>query len=148
MKLTHCSEVFDCHAAVKCESDKYIKLYDENGVEIASFHEISDFAEYVLSGGSFISPCDCAMPIPLTAYAIGGRTIGTSDWKSANGRYTYTIENGLISANETTCNILLLFAEGTELEYSATQEAGKIILYADAKPETDIVIDSIQITRV
>lgn len=148
MRLTHSGEAYECSVAVKCENDRYIKLYDENGIEIASFHEISDFSDYVLSGGSFLFPCDCAMPIPLTAYAIGGRTIGTNDWKLENARYTYTIENGLISANETTCNILLLFADGTDFEYSATQEAGKIVLYADAKPETDIVIDSIQITRV
>lgn len=147
MKVTYGNTTYECDVAVKCECDKYIKLY-KNGLEIAAFYGISDFSKYTISGGSFIPPSDCAMPIPLTAYVIGGRTIGTSAWKLENGRYSYTIENGLISANETTCNILLLFAEGTELEYSAAQEAGKIILYADAKPETDIVIDSIQITRV
>ena len=148
MKLTHSGEVYECKVAVKCESDKYIKLYDKNGVEIASFHNISDFSEYALSGGSYKSPCDCTMPIPLGSYAIGGCTISKSDWVLSDGRYSYEIENGLISANATTCNILLFFAEGTEFEYEASQQSGKITLYVDAAPENDIVIDGIQITRV
>ena len=148
MRVTYGSTVYECNVAVKCESDKYIKLYNENGEEIAAFYGIADFSKYTISGGSFVSPNDCVMPIPLTAYAIGGRTIGKNSWTNSNGRYSYEIEHELFSANSATCNILLFFVDGTELEYEAAQENGKIILYTDAKPETDIVIDSIQITRV
>ena len=150
MKIIHCGETFDCAIAVKCEADKYIKLYDENGVEIAAFHGISDFEEYTISGGSFIAPCDCDLPIALSTYIIGGRTISTNDWiLSDSGEYYFEIENGLISANAITCNIMLLFASGTEFEYTSAQEAGKIIITAgEAAPLDDIVIESIQITRV
>lgn len=148
MKVTNGSATYDCNVAVKCENDRYIKLYDENGVEIISFNDIQDFSKYTISGGSFIFPCDCAMPIPLTAYSIGGRTIAPNDWVSSSGTYTFEINNGLISGNTTTCNILLLFAAGTELKYTATQEDGKIVLSVDSKPANNIVIDSIQITRV
>ena len=148
MKITHCNRSYECAVAVKCESDKYIKLYDENGVEIAAFYNILDFSKYEISGGSFTAPNACAMPIALSAYAIGGRTITTNDWILADDlTYYYEIENGYISANSATCNVLLLFAQGTELDYSATQEAGKIVLHVEAAPLDDIVIESIQITR-
>lgn len=148
MKVTHSGITYDCSIAVKCENDKYIKLYDENGAEIASFHNILDFSEYTVSGGSFTDPQKCAMPIPLAAYAIGGRTIAPDDWILADNRYHYDIENDLISENAATCNVLLLFAKETELEYEASQESGKIVLYTDAAPLYDVVIDGIQITRV
>ena len=149
MNVIHCGTTYVCAVAVKCESDKYIKLYDENGTEIAAFHGISDFSEYETSGGSFVDPCACTMPIALSAYSIGGRTITTNDWiLGEDNRYHYEIENDLISANVTTCNILILFAPGTELEYEATQEAGKLTLYTDAAPLDDIVIDSVQVTRI
>jgi len=141
---------YKCSVAVKCENDKYIKLYDENGAEIAAFHHISDFSLFETSGGVFTSPNDCAMPIPLTTYTIGSRTISTDAWilSEDESRYSYEIENELISGNATTCDILLNFASGTELEYKATQEEGKIVLYTDAAPLADVVIDSILITRV
>ena len=149
MKIVHSGVTYECDVAVKCENDNYIKLYDANGAEIAAFHNISDFSDFAISGGSFIYPCDCTMPISLSTFAIGGRTIATDDWiLSDAGKYYYEIESGLISENVTTCNVLLIFAAGTELEYSATQEAGKIVLYTKSAPGMDIVIDSIQITRV
>ena len=150
MKVTHCGTTYECAVAVKCENDNYIKLYDENGVELASFHNISDFSDYTITEGKFTDPCACSMPIKLSTYSIGGRTITTNDWTlvAEGNRYFYEIVSDLISANKTTCNILLLFASGTELEYEAEQEAGKIILYTAAAPLSDIVIDSIQITRI
>lgn len=149
MKITHSGITYDCTKAVKCEYDRYIKLYDENGVEIVAFHGITDFEEYEISGGSFVDPCNGGNPIALSVYAIGGRTISTNDWiLSDSGEYQFEINNSLISANKTTCNILLLFAPGTEFEYSATQEEGKIIISTgDSAPLDDIVIDGIQITR-
>ena len=149
MILIHCGTSYYCDVAVKCENDRYIKLYKE-GVEIVAFHNISDFSDFEISGGSYISPCDCVMPIPLTAYAIGGRTITTDDWilSEEENKYHYEIESDLISGNTTTCNILLLFAQGTELEYEARQEDGKVILITDAAPLYDVVIEGIQITRV
>lgn len=150
MQITHSGATYECNVAIKCENDKYIKLYDENGAEIAAFHGISDFSEYTISGGSFIAPCDCNLPIALSTYIIGGRTISTNDWiLSDSGEYYFEIENSLISANATTCNVLLLFASGTKFEYTSAQEAGKIIITAgEAAPLDDIVIESIQITRV
>lgn len=148
MKLIHSGATYECDVAVKCENDKYIKLYDANGIEIVSFNNISDFSDYTLSGGSFVDPCDCAMPIMLSTYSIGGRTIKTSDWiRSSSGQYCYEIESGLISANATTCNISLMFAAGTVLAYEAKQEAGKIVLSTASAPLVDIVIDSILIQR-
>lgn len=149
MKLTHSGVTYECETAVKCENDKYIKLYDASGVEIASFIGIADFSAYSISGGSFIDPCNCSKPIPLSTYAIGGRTIATEDWLLAsNNKFYYEIKSDLISENKTTCNVALLFAEGTELEYTTKQEAGKIVLYTDAAPLADVIIESIQITRV
>ena len=149
MKLIHCGNTYECHVAVKCESDKYIKLYDANGVEIAAFHNISDFSDYSVSGGSFVAPCDCETPIVLTTYVIGGRTIAPDAWiLSDDGtKYNYEIASSLISGNATTCDILLLFAKDTDLEYEATQADGKIILSVAAAPLYDVVIESIQITR-
>lgn len=146
MILTHSGETYECDVAVKCNDDKYIKLY-KNGEEIAAFHNISDFSDYVLSGGSFIAPCDCSFPIPLSVYSIGSRTIPVSAWIENESKYCYEIASDLISANVTTCNVFLLFASGTDLSYTATQEAGKVILYADFVPTSDVVIESIQITR-
>lgn len=150
MRINHCGTIYDCAVAVKCEDDNYIKLYDENGVEIVAFHNISDFLDFEISGGSYIAPCDCMMPIPLTAYSIGGRTITTDDWilSEEENKYHYEIESDLISSNTTTCNILLNFASGTDFEYEATQDSGKVTLFVDAAPLFDVVIEGIQITRV
>jgi len=150
MKVKYGNTTYECNVAVKCENDKYIKLYDANGVEIVSFNGISDFSEYTISGGSFIAPCDCLLPIALTTYVIGGRTITTDDWilSEDETQYYCEIESDLISGNATTCDVLLIFANGTELTYEATQEDGKIVLFVDAAPLDDIIIDSIQITRV
>jgi hypothetical protein len=150
MKLIHNGTTYECEVAVKCINDCYIKLYDANGTEIVAFHNISDFSDFSVLDGSFTDPCNCMMPIPLTAYSIGGRTISTDNWTFSDElqKYYFEIENNLISDNITTCNILLLFAENTELSYSASQEKGKIVLYVDSVPEKDIVIDSIQLTRV
>jgi len=148
MKVTHNNRTYECNVAVKCEIDKYIKLYDENGAEIASFYNISDFSKYTISGGSFVDPCDCSIAIPVSKYVIGGRTITTNNWiLSDDGKYIYEIENDVISGNATTCDILLLFAKGTSLSYEATQEDGKLTLSCVVAPTSDIVIDSIQITR-
>lgn len=148
MQLIHSGTTYECAVAVKCADDKYIKLYDENGAEIASFYNISDFSEYTISGGYFVAPCDCNMPIPLSMYSIGGRTIKPSDWMlSDTGLYFYEIESSLISSNKTTCNIMLFFASGTELNYDAAQISGKIVLYISEIPENDVVIESIHITR-
>lgn len=148
MVLTHCGVTYECAVAVKCADDKYIRLYDAGGAEIAAFYNISDFSDYSLTGGSFVAPCDCAMPIPLKPYAIKGRTIKTTDWNLSDaGEYYCEIESGLISANVTTCNILLFFAHGTDLEYRSAQEAGKIVLYTESAPDVDIIVDSIVIIR-
>lgn len=149
MQVIHCGEIYDCAVAVKCEDDKYIKLYDAGGAEIAAFHNIGDFSDYEVVDGAFVAPCDCTKPILLSTYVVGGRTIAASDWTLAeSGQYFYEIENSMISSNPTTCDVLLLFAPGTEFEYTAAQAAGKIILYTNAAPLADIVINSIQITRV
>ena len=149
MKITHNGVTYECEVAVKCECDNYIKLYDANGAEIVSFHNISDFSEYTISDGSFVAPGECALPIPLSAFSIGGRTIAPDDWiLSDSGSYNYEIESDLISDNAATCNIMLLFAPGTELSFEATQEAGKIVLSVKSAPLKNIVINSIQITRV
>lgn len=148
MQVTHSGVTYECEVAVLCEDDKYIKLYDANGAEIASFSGITDFDEYTTSGGDFVAPCDCHVPIPLTMYSIGGRTIAPENWNLADdGKYYYEIASALISANLTTCNIMLNFASGTNFAYTATQESGKIVLCVDAIPENNIVIDSIHITR-
>ena len=127
----------------------YIKLYNDSGVEIAAFYNISDFSKFAITGGTFVDPCGCAMPIPLSIYSVGGRTITTNDWILSEDEtfYYYEISHDLISANATTCNVMLLFAQGTELEYTATQEAGKITLHTEAALIDDVVIESIQITR-
>ena len=150
MQILYCGTKYECDVAVKCECDNYIKLYDSNGVEIAAFHNISDFSAFEISGGEYIAPCDCTFPIVLTVYTIGGRTITTDDWilLEDGSKYYYEIASNLISANATTCNILLNFAPGTELEYEATQATGKVTLFVDAAPLYDVVIEGIQIARV
>ena len=150
MNVTHSGKTYACAVAVKCENDKYIKLYDINGAEIVAFYDISDFSEYTISGGSFVAPCDCAMPIPLTAYSIGGLTIKPEEWTlNSSNIFTYKITNELISANESTCNISILFNRSTSLiNFRATQKDGYMYLYTDAAPLVDVVIESIQITRV
>lgn len=148
MTLTYCGTTYTCATAVKCEEDNYIKLYDSNGTEIASFDNISDYSDFVLSGGSFVAPCDCTFPIPLSAYAIGAKTISSNEWiLGGDSRYYFAIESDLISANTATCDIILYFADGTELEYTAEQEAGKITLYTESAPLVDVRLDSIQIFR-
>lgn len=148
MQLKHSGETYECNVAVKCESDKYIKLYDANGVEIASFNHISDFSDYTLSGGSFTPPSNCSMPIEVTTYIIGERVIAINDWVLEDGKYKYTITHNLISANCTTCDILLIFAKGTILQYEAEQKAGELVLYTESIPASDITIESIKISRI
>ena len=148
MQVIHSGTTYECSTAIKCENDRYIKLYDENGVETAAFHDISDFSEYTISGGSFSNPCSCGMPVALSAYAIGGKTIKQDDWLlSDSGKFYYEIEHNLISGNENTCDVLLKFAPGTELYYDAVQENGKVILWTDAAPLYDIVINSIRVIK-
>ena len=149
MFVEHSGTTYECASAVKCENDKYIKLFDENGVEIASFNHISDFTEYTASGGDFLAPCDCQKPIQLTAYALPGVTISAEDWtlNESGDAYFYDIENDIFSGNATTCNVLLIFAEGTEFDYSKTQSNGKITLTTAAAPLADVVIEAIQIIR-
>ena len=147
MILTHSGAQYECAVAVKCENDKYIRLFDENGAEIASFYGISDFSEYTISNGSFTSPCSCDAPVALRAYALKGKTISKNSWILSGGKYYHQIEHDLISGNEKTCNIFLNFAKETKLEYSATQENGRITLYIDSLPSGDVVINSIQITK-
>ena len=148
MQLKHCGTIYECAVAVKCSADKYIKLYDENGAEIASFYNISDFSDFTLEGGSFSAPCAHNLPILLSTYSIGGHTIKNSDWiKTDDGQFLHEIRNNLISGNTTTCNITLYFASGTRFNYSATQEKGKIVFCVNVIPEKDIVINNIIITR-
>ena len=147
MKIIHSGVTYECNVAVKCENDKYIKLYDANGAEIASFNNISDFSDYSVIDGSFVAPCDCKMPISAATYFIGGRTIKSSDWKSVSGQYQYEITSDLITGNATTCDILLSFADGTDFTYKATQQDGKVVLSTTYKPVVDIVISGIQITK-
>ena len=150
MIVTHSQRTYECAVAVKCANDKYIKLYDENGNEIAAFYNISDFSDYTISGGSFIAPCDCMLPIALTTYVIGGRTIAASEWILSEDRAGYycEIESSVISGNESTCDCLLIFEPGTEFKYDARQTDGKLVLYTDAAPLYDVVIKSIQVTRI
>lgn len=148
MQLVHSGVTYECSVAVKCESDKYIKLYDANGVEIASFNYISDFSDYTLSGGSFVPPSNCSMPIEVTTYILGKRVIALNDWILENGKYKHSIVHNLISANSTTCDILLIFANGTIFEYEAEQKAGELILYTSSLPASDITIESIKISRI
>jgi len=149
MNVIHCGVTYECEVAVKCENDRYIKLYDASGAEIISFHGISDFAEFEISGGDFIAPCDCDMPIVLTTYVIGGRTITINDWilNEDNSGYYYEIESGLISGNAETCDIVLNFAPGTNFDYKATQADEKIILSVSAAPINDVIIERIRITK-
>ena len=91
MIVTYNNRTYDCAVAVKCTDDNYIKLYDEGGTEIASFTGIADFSKFTISGGSFVAPCDCTVPIPLSMYSIGGRTITPGSWVSNNGKYYYEI---------------------------------------------------------
>lgn len=150
MQVIHSGTTYECSTAIKCENDRYIKLYDENGIEIAAFHDISDFSEYTISGGSFTDPCSCGMPIVRSAYVIGGRTIAFDDWILSNDgtKFYYEINHPMISGNEKTCDIFINFAVGTELNYEGTQEDGRIILWTDAAPLYDVVIEKIEITRV
>lgn len=149
MIVSHNGINYECAVAVKCEDDNYIKLFDANGAEIIAFYNISDFTEYTIKEGSFTDPSLCALPIPVSCYVIGGHTIPADAWQAGeDGKYYYTIENNVISANVATCNIVLFFAPGTDFEYVATQQAGKIVLCADSAPTSNIVIDSIQVSRV
>lgn len=77
--VTHCGESYVCTTAIKCENNKFIKLYDENNVEIVSFYNISDFSDYEISGGSFTAPDDCFAPIPVSLYKIGGKVVATNN---------------------------------------------------------------------
>lgn len=149
MKIIHDGIEYECAVAVKCTDDNYIKLYDSTGKEIAAFYNISDFDEYTITGGTFTDPGKCSLPIPVSCYVIGDRTISAEDWTTGeDGKLHYEIQNDLISANKATCNVLLLFASGTKLTYTASQQSGKIVLSTDAAPLADVVIESIQITRV
>ena len=149
MQITHSGVTYECSVAVKCEDDRYIKLYDSNGVEIAAFMDISDFSDYTISGGEFIAPCAGGNPVLVTKYIIGGKTINPGNWiQSEDNKYYYEIESDLISSNTTTCDILLLFKKGTSISYTAAQESGKVILFVDTLPESEIVIESIHITRI
>ena len=147
MKIIHNGIEYECAVAVQCSDDNYIKLYDSTGKEIAAFYNISDFNEYTITGGSFTDPCNCSFPIPVSCYVVGGRTISKDSWIAGeDGKMYCEIQNNLISANAATCDILLHFAAGTELEYEARQEAGKIVLMVNTAPKGDIVIDSMRIT--
>ena len=149
MKIIHNGIEYECAVAVKCSNDNYIKLFDSTGKEIAAFYNISDFSEYTITGGTFTDPCDCSLPMLLSCYVIAGRTIKSTDWILCDdGKYRIAIVNDLFSANVTTCNILLNFAKGTELEYVATQDPGQIVLCVDYEPRSEIVIENIQITRI
>lgn len=147
IKVTHSGKTYTCETAIKCTNDKYIKLFDANGIEIVSFDNISDFGEYTISGGKFTDPAACTKPIKLTTYVIGGRTILVSDWKEEIGTYVYEIEHELFTENRTTCDILLCFGDDYDFDYYARQYNGKIKLTTFQKPQEDIVIESIQITK-
>lgn len=150
-KVTHAGITYECAQAIRCDYDKYIKLYDSNGIEMAAFYDIKDFSEYTVTDGSFDYPQNCSFPIPLNTYLLGARVIEYDDWKpTGDGRLYYEIESEWITEQATTCNILLLFEEGTTLEYTATQENGKVTLYISNDPDdlNIIYIQSIQITRV
>lgn len=84
MKVTHCGVVYDCATAVKCEVNKFIKLYDENGLEIASFDNINDFSDYTISGGSFTAPNNCSVPVPVSVYKINGKIVATNNPKGSD----------------------------------------------------------------
>lgn len=147
IKVTHSGTTYTCETAIKCTNDKYIKLFDANGIEIVSFDNISDFGEYTISGGKFTDPAACTQPIKLTTYVIGGKEIKPADWSATDGRYSHVIRNDLFSKNETTCDILLVFNEEYAFDYVATQDNGKITLFVDEIPDTNIMIKSIQISK-
>lgn len=149
IKVTHCGTIYTCETAIKCTCDNFIKLFDANGVEIVSFENISNFDDFTISGGSFTDPQACAFPIPLTTYVISGKTISPSGWVNFGSIFKHSIQNNLFSANEKTCDIFLIFQDShCDFEYQAEQKNGEIVLYVEKKPEVDIVIDSIKITRV
>lgn len=147
MIVKHNGINYECAVAVRCDYDKYIKLYDAAGVEIIAFNDISDFSDFEISGGSFIDPCNCFIPIPVSPIAIGGRTIHPNDWILSENLYHYIIENEAISANETTCNVFLSFAENTQLDYIGEQRQGQIVLFTPAAPLFDVVIDGILVIK-
>lgn len=84
MKVTHCGVTYDCATAVKCEVNKFIKLYDENGLEIASFDNINDFSDYTVTGGSFTAPNNCSVPVPVSLYKINGKIVATINPKGSD----------------------------------------------------------------
>ena len=149
MILKHNGTSYECHKAIKCADDCYIKLYDEAGNEIASFFGISNFDDYEIVGGEFTYPSDCNVPLKLTLYTIGGRTIQADDWiENDEGVFEYEITSDLISSNIATCNVMLFFAQGTELEFTSIQSSGSIKLQTKSAPTDAIVIESIHIERV
>lgn len=149
MKIKHNGVTYECAKAVKCSDDCYIKLYDEAGNEIAAFFGISDFEDYEIIDGEFTDPCDCNVPLQLTLYTIGGRTIQADDWiENDEGVFEYEITSDLISSNISTCNVMLFFAQGTELEFTSIQSRGSIKLQTKSAPTDAIMIESIHIERV
>lgn len=146
MKITHSGITYECEYAVKCENDRYIKLYDSAMNEIAAFHGINDFNDFECDG-TFSNPCTVATPIALSTHVIPGATINSSDWIQDESGYYFDIENAMISGNNKTCNIILNFAAGTEIEYNAEQSAGKIRLFVEKRPNTSVVIDSMIVFR-
>lgn len=147
--LSYNGRFYEGETAVKCENDRYVRLFDANGVEVVSFYDIADFSEFYLSGCEWTTPDDCAIFIPARTYSSGKIEIGGGDWiySSNDSRYHYAIENPLISANKNTCNIFINFAPGTNFKYTAEQEEGKLIIYPDSRPES-LTINNIFITRV
>lgn len=145
-KLIHNGIEYECEYAVKCTLDKYIKLYDAGYNEIASFHGITNFSDFTLEG-AWNEPCAIPIPMSLSPYILQGSTINASDWIKSDSGFYFDIENVMISGNKKTCNIMLNFAAGTEIEYIAEQSTGKIRLIVDKRPNDSIVIDSMIMFR-
>lgn len=148
VKLIHNGITYEAEYAVRCDKDKYIKLFDAKYNEIAAFHEISNFSDYTLVGG-WTSPCAYyPTPISLSAYAMPGAIINATNWIEGESGYYYDITNALISGNTKTCHVILNFASGTEFEYKAEQTTNQIRLIVDKIPNDLINIESITILRV
>lgn len=127
MKVTHCGVVYDCATAVKCEVNKFIKLYDANGVEIASFDNISDFSDYTISGGSFTAPGSCSLPIPLFVFNLGGKTYCALNVKDGERVELLTPDAMMYSEVLDGVDILSINNNGKYRVFNATNAPGSAV---------------------
>lgn len=99
MKVTHCGITYSCATAVKCEVNKFIRLYDENGLEIAAFDNINDFSDYTIADGEFTAPGGCTLPIPLFVFNLGGKTYCALNVKDGEKVELLTAKGGTLTGD-------------------------------------------------